>query len=460
MDMNVNNAGAAMSPVPSAPAQEKNTPASSDAAKVPSTDVLDLSDIGLGKIISYNNDSPLASQILGYGSVSVNRNDSTQYRYGNMTQSFTVQCDWTYVDLVNHTITRTVSYGEGFNYSDEASGTRVSAFAGVTASVTFSAEQYFKGQLDDVAGTLTASRETMAQQLKNTLNGSDLEQGLIKLEDIYSKSREQAENSFADMLAQFADRDSKSELIDKVRKSVHSLFTAYEAHYRSLSAGMKFDRDADLYELTAQLRRLSAAARFEHKAEKGLYSLRELDFAAVSVSAFRGMVSAAAQGGGGSEARQAMSVSFTAMKIEAMYSRSIIGGDMSSFLRSGVRGLREQLLGAMDAYLSSRREKGGSEEEYPAADGDLYDGVYKRVMDAFGMTGDAMSSLREGAQEARSLLTASARLTAVRFSAEISAGGYWDSFDGKDYRAGAYSYTRQWESFTAELEAGSVRARA
>ncbi len=320
MDMNITNMAAAAGPVPSAPAQEKNTSAAS-AGKKPSTDVVDLSDFGLGTVTRYNNDSPLAAQILGYGKVSVERNDSTQYRYGNMTQHFSVHCDWTYVDLVNHTITRTVSHGEGINYSDEASGTRVSAFAGVTASVTFSAERYFTGQLDDVAGALTASRETLAQTLKNTLSGSELEQGLSKLEDIYSKSRTQAEDSFADMLALYADRDSKSEIIDKARRSVRSLFEAYEAHYRSLSAKMKFDAEGDLLEMTKQLRQLGAAARFEHRADDGLFSLRELDFAAVSVSAFRAVVNAAVQGGGGSEARQALSVSFTAMRIEAMASR-------------------------------------------------------------------------------------------------------------------------------------------
>lgn len=457
-DMSINSA-LGTSALPAA-AQEKNTSASS-ASKTPSTDVLDLSDFGLGTVTRCNNDSPLAAQILGCGKVSVERNNSTQYRYGNMKQHFSVHCDWTYVDLVNHTITRTVSHGEGINYQDEATGTRVSAFAGVTASVTFSAERYFTGQLDGVAGAITASRETLAQTLKNTLSGSELEQGLIKLEDIYSKSRAQAEDSFADMLAQFTDRDSKSEIIDKARRSVRSLFDAYEAHYRALSARMKFDAEADLFEMTEQLRRLGAAARFEPLAEDGLFSLRELDFAAVSVSAFRASVSAAAHGGGG-EARQALSVSFTAMKIEAMYSRSLIGGGMASLLRGSVGRVREQLLDAMDGYLAAQRKKGGSDsvDKYPGVDGKLYDGVLARVMDAFGMTGDAMSSLREGAQEARSLLSAQARLTALRFSAEISAGSYWDTFDGRDYRAGIYSYARQWESFTAELEAGSVQARA
>ena len=454
MDITITNMAAASAPVPSVPTLKS----ASGLAKSPSKDVLDLSDMGLGTITRYNNDSPLAAQILGYGKVSVERNNSTQYRYGNMSQHYSVHCESTYVDLVNHTITHTVSHGEGFNYQDEATNTRVSAFAGVTASVTFSAERYFTGQLDDVAGALTASREIMARQLENTLTGSDLEQGLIKLEDIYSKSRAQAEDSFADMLAQFADRDSKSEIIDKARRSVRSLFDAYEAHYHSLSAKMKFDAESDLFGMTAQLRRLSAAARFEHRAEDGLFSLRELDFAAVSVSAFRASISAAAHGGG-SEARQALSVSFTAMKIEAMASRSLIGGGMASLLRGCVGSVRGQLLDAMDGYLAPRREKGGA-DKYPAADGDLYDAVFKRVMDAFGMTGDAIGSLREGALEARSLLGASSRLTALRFSAEISAGGYWDTFDGRDYRAGIYSYARQWESFTAELEVSSVVARA
>lgn len=453
MDMNINSSVPATGPVPSAPAQEKTTPASSGTLGVTSTDVLDLSDFGLGKIVSYNNGSPLASQFLGYGKASVERSDSTQYRYGNMSQHFSVHCDWTYVDLVNHTITRTVSHGEGINYSDEATNTRVSAFAGVTASVTFSAERYFTGQLDGVADALTASRETLAQTLKNTLTGSELEQGLSKLEDIYSKSRAQAENSFADMLAMYADRDSRSEIIDKSRRSVRSLFDAYEAHYRALADGMKFDAEGDLLEMTDRLRRLGAASCLEHRAGDGLFSALELDFAAASVSALRAVINAAARGGGGSEARQALSVSFTAMRVEAMYSRSLIGGGMASLLRGCVGSVRGQLLEALDGCLASRREKGG-------ADAELYDAVYKRVTDAFGMTGDAMGSLREGAQEARTLLSAQSRLTALRFSAEISAGGYWDTFDGKDYRAGIYSYARQWESFTAGLEVGSVAARA
>ena len=457
-DMNVNHAIPAMTPAPSAPAREKGS-SSHAAATGPSTDVLDLSDIGLGKITRYGNDSPLASQILGYGSAKVERTDGTQYCFGNMTQRFTVHCDWTYVDLVNHTITRTVSHGAGLNYSDSESGTRVSAFAGVTASVTFSAERYFSGQLDDVADTLTASREIMAQQLKNTLHGSDLEQGLLKLEDIYSKSREQAENSFADMLAQFADRDSKSEIIDKARQSVHSLFTTYEARYRSLYAGAKLNVGDDLYTLTAQLRRLSAAVGFEHRTEKGLYSLRELDFAAVSVSAWRGMVSAAAQGGGGREARQAIGVSFTAMKLEFMSSRALIGRDMYDFLRSGLCGAREHLLKAMGSHPSGSRGQDIGEDDCFSADADLFDSVYGSAMAAFGMSGDAVSALREGVQAARSYLSCS-HLTAARFSAEISAGGYWDTFNGRDYRSGLYAYAAQWRSFTAGLEFGSVSAKA
>ena len=198
-DMSVNHAVPAAAQMPSVSAQGISSSSSAPASR-PSADVLDLSDIGLGKITRYGNDSPLSSQILGYGGAKVERTDNTQHCFGNMTQHYTVHCDWTYVDLVNHTITRTVSHGEGINYSDSASGTRVSAFAGVTASVTFSAERYFSGQLDDVAGALTASREVMTQQLKNTLHGSELEDGLKKFEDIYSQSRERAASSFAHAL--------------------------------------------------------------------------------------------------------------------------------------------------------------------------------------------------------------------------------------------------------------------
>lgn len=451
--MNVNRVPAA-GPVPAAPAREKSAPA---AAGKPSSDVLDLSDIGLGKITRCGNDSPLASQILGYGSVSAERTDSEQYRFGNMTQRFTVHCDWTYVDLVNHTITRTVSHGEGLNWSDSESGTRVSAFAGVTASVTFSAERYFSGQLDDVSGALAASHEVMARQLENTLHGGELKEGLSRLEDIYARSRERAEDSFADMLVQFADRDSKREITAAVKESVRALFTGYEARCRALYDEAKLGGETNLYTAAAQLRRLVSASGAV--GGKGLFSLRELDFAAVSVSAWRGIVSAAAQGGGGSEARQALSVSFTAMKAEAMYSRSLIGRGMAGFLRLSAKNVRAKLLEAMDAYFAYRREQGGSAEDFPAADGQMYDGVYASAAGAFGMTGDAVSSLRAGADTARALL-ADGRAAAARFAAELSAGGYWSSFDGRDYRSAAFAYGEQWRAFIAGLEDGTVSSRA
>lgn len=76
------------------------------------------------------------SRISAGASIKIERTSGTDYCFGNMDQSYTVDRDWTYVDLVNHTVTRTVAKGVGVNRSDSQSGTRVSAFAGVTASIT------------------------------------------------------------------------------------------------------------------------------------------------------------------------------------------------------------------------------------------------------------------------------------------------------------------------------------
>jgi len=186
--------------------------------------------------------------------------------------------------------------------------------------------------------------------------------------------------------------------------------------------------------------------------EEGRYSLMELQFAAMSVTAWQSSIDRAAQGGGGSEVRQAISFSMMAMKIEYASAQGTIGSKLSDTLTGVQDSVGEELLDAMDQYQEKcRRERPEEADQHPDADRDLFRRTCKRVMDHYHKTGDAMSAVREGAAQAKPELekAAESKGHAQRWDSETETGGYWDRFQrGSRYgESGMNGYEKDWSDF-------------
>ena len=140
---------------------------------------------------------------------------------------------------------------------------------------------------------------------------------------------------------------------------MQGLFAAYEAKYRALttSLGTKEWMQADLYEASISLKQLGASVELKEAEGPGLYTQRELEFAAVSLSAYQSAINAATLGGGGSEARQALRMSMVSMKVDTMAYRGHIGRDMVKLLHTSGQNARQEMLDALDSYLAKRREE-------------------------------------------------------------------------------------------------------
>lgn len=389
---------------------------------------------------------PLGTQILGFGGVTDRQSATPAGAGGSAATRFTTEYAFSYFDLVNGTITKTLSSGAGNG----------AAYSGHTICVTFDAGNCQAGDLPQTLDSMAASYEAKYVALGSSYVGKALDDQRSQWKALYGAGKEAAASSLANLLGKFLDKGEQAAQNKKVYDSVQRLFAAYEAKYRALtsSRGTNDWMQADLYEASLCLKALGADEKLKEDRASGLYTRRELDFAAMSISAYQSAVHSAALGGVGSEARQALRVSMVSMKVGTMAARGLIGEEMAELLKTSGENARREMLDAMDGYLAKRREeREDAQEAFPAVDRELFDAVYDAVMKDFHRSEDVMAALLEGAAAARVRLDSlSAGASAQRWIGELGNKGYWDTFDGASYQSGIYAFAVDWQEFLGEID--------
>jgi len=274
-------------------------------------------------------------------------------------------------------------------------------------------------------------------------------------------------DAFADLVGGFLDENGAIGQGETIGMSVQSLYASYQSKYQSISdsngdpTGTIGTKDAWLSNhfgyLTSSLLQLGKG--MEVPTREGLYSLQELQFAAMSVTAWHSSISKAEDGTGGSEVRQALTVSMISMKIEVASARGYIGKELGDTLRTVRDNADEKVLDAMDRHQARRRHEKDDDEDwkrrFPDCDRDLFHRVHKKVMDSFRKTGDAMGAIREGAAMARPELDRAREKhgPAHRWEREIEPRGYWDSFHrgGAYGKGGFHDFERDWNDFMGKM---------
>lgn len=441
-------------------AQETQDTESAPEVLLTTADMLEFSSHGLSSLSDPASLSkPLGAQILGFGSVTARQSASTMGSGGSTVTHFTTEYEFSYFDLVNGTITKTVSSGVGGFASDGTNTATSSVYQGHTTCVTFDVASYRTGDLEKTLDSMSVAYEAKYVGLGSSYAENDLDSQRAQWRALYGAGKEAAAHSFAKMLGRFLSQESQSTQGKKVYRSVQGLFAAYEAKYRALttSLGTKEWMQADLYEASISLKQLGASVELKEAEGPGLYTQRELEFAAVSLSAYQSAINAATLGGGGSEARQALRMSMVSMKVETMAYRGHIGRDMVKLLHTSGQNARQEMLDALDNYLAKRREEREEANQlFPAVDRELFDKVYDSVMGAFHKNGDTMNAIREGAAVARvELSSASEKAAAPRWTGELGTKGFWETFDNASYQGGIHAFEADWHEFLAEIDSSN-----
>lgn len=172
-------------------------------------------------------------------------------------------------------VTKTVSGGMNI-LSAGKSGYVTSGQTGFQVSTTFDAASYEAGQLTDTVDLLAAAHTASKAALLETAH-------CLRAAN-YCELKDAAAKSFADMVGAPLEEQGRAGERDKVYRSVHAAFTSFEARYEAAAAsGDDSWKDADLITAAMKLRKIGMSFQESFGKVQGLYTLRELEFAAVGL---------------------------------------------------------------------------------------------------------------------------------------------------------------------------------
>lgn len=336
------------------------------------------------------------------------------------------------------------------------------SYTQITIEMSFHSMEELEGALGRSLDILCAARQAQGSILPRHYAGEELAGQTARMDELFRESLARINDLFMDYVGGFLDRHGAIGQSRKIGMSVQSLFAQYQSKYEAIAAantdptGTGGTRDAWLGShfgyLTASLLQLGKG--IEVPTEEGMYSLFELQFAAMSVTAWQSATVRAENGTGGSEVRQALTVSLLSMKIEVAATRGYIGSELADTLRSVQDSASKELLDAMDRHHARQQSQQSAVSHVPNCDRALFRRVHQRVMDAFRKTGDAMGSIRVGAAMAKPELerARAEHGPAHRWDVETAPRGYWDSFYGGAYETGGFhAFEQDWAGFLERM---------
>ena len=181
-------------------------------------------------------------------------------------------------------VTKTASGGVNFIGADNF-GSICTGRTGFWASMAFDPATYKGGQLGATADFMAAARavaqEAMNDHVKSIFNAGP---NVLEIYEGYPGQRDAVAKSFAGMVGTPLEDQGRAGEWDKVYKSVHAVFASFEAKYEAVTAsGDGSWKDTDFWTATVKLQKLGASFRMESGRATSLYSLRELEFAALGL---------------------------------------------------------------------------------------------------------------------------------------------------------------------------------
>lgn len=177
------------------------------------------------------------------------------------------------------TVTKSVS-GKASFIGKYGSGT--TAFR---VGVCFQSSTYQPGQLGDAIDLLAAAYEVKKRAMREALSGAELERQSARLEAAYQEQKNEAAGSFAEMVNGQEYGCGQTGEPSKIYRSIQALFTSFEAKYQVIAADSDPDNwmDADILTSAVRLQKIGMTVRMDDQRAKGLFTLQELEFAALRV---------------------------------------------------------------------------------------------------------------------------------------------------------------------------------
>ncbi len=278
--------------------------------------------------------------------------------------------------------------------------------------------------------------------IQNSFTGTQKEENLTRLEDLYQKSKETLATSYSKTVGSFYESLGSSDSKEKMYQSMLSGIENRTAEYEDMlkeagdysgieNQGEEWLRTDDSY-MAARLREYAVSNNSTLKtsdssdAESSTYSLRDLAVAGLFASeSSKQYNSIQMELFPDEETRIGLDLALQSMKTDLLIRKTGIGAEMSSLIKNSANVYMDKYINRLDENLANAADRTNLPGIKRSLNREAISRIYRYTLDQYQDSNDIKAAFQKGAQQAVSDFKSQYNSKGGFYSEKV----YWEQFD-------------------------------
>lgn len=297
-------------------------------------------------------------------------------------------------------------------------------------------------KLNNKVDYLSSRYVYLKDYIQNSFTGTQKEENLTRLEDLYQKSKETLASSYSNTVGSFYESLGSSDSKEKMYQSMLSGIENRTAEYEDMlkEAGdysgienqdEEWLRTDDSY-MAARLREYAVSKNSTLKtsdssgAERSTYSLRDLAVAGLFASeSSKQYNSIQMELFPDEETRIGLDLALQSMKTDLLIRKTGIGAEMSSLIKNSANVYMDKYINRLDENLANAADRTNLPGIKRSLNREAINRIYRYTLDQYQDSNDIKAAFQKGAQQAVSDFNSQYNGKAGFYSDKV----YWEQFD-------------------------------
>lgn len=297
-------------------------------------------------------------------------------------------------------------------------------------------------KLNNKVDYLSSRYVYLKDYIQNSFTGTQKEENLTRLEDLYQKSKETLATSYSNTVGSFYESLGSSDSKEKMYQSMLSGIENRTAEYEDMlkEAGdysgienqdEEWLRTDDSY-MAARLREYAVSNNSTLKtsdssdAESSTYSLRDLAVAGLFASeSSRQYNSIQMELFPDEETRIGLDLALQSMKTDLLIRKTGIGAEMSSLIKNSANVYMDKYINRLDENLANAADRTNLPGIKRSLNREAISRIYRYTLDQYQDSNDIKAAFQKGAQQAVSDFKSQYNSKGGFYSEKV----YWEQFD-------------------------------
>ena len=297
-------------------------------------------------------------------------------------------------------------------------------------------------KLNNKVDYLSSRYVYLKDYIQNSFTGTQKEENLTRLEDLYQKSKETLATSYSKTVGSFYESLGSSDSKEKMYQSMLSGIENRTAEYEDMlkEAGdysgienqdEEWLRTDDSY-MSARLREYAVSKNSTLKisdssgAERSTYSLRDLAVAGLFASeSSKQYNSIQMELFPDEETRIGLDLALQSMKTDLLIRKTGIGAEMSSLIKNSANVYMDKYINRLDENLANAADRTNLPGIKRSLNREAISRIYRYTLDQYQDSNDIKAAFQKGAQQAVSDFKSQYNSKGGFYSEKV----YWEQFD-------------------------------